>query len=839
MIALNHMSKEEISSIAQIPSKKENMKGLSSQEAEKLLEKHGPNKLPENPPPSSLEIFISQLKNPLVYILIGAGTVTAFLGEVTDTAIIGLAIFINTILGFVQEKRAGDALEALKKLVHPEVQAVRDGKRTTLPVEDLVPGDLVILKQGDKIPADGELVETNRFFVSEAILTGESEPIKKKLDNEVYMGTIVTSGKAKMRVTVTGKETEMGEIAEGISKEEDLTPLGKQLATFSKRLSVVVLGLVIIAFVVGLSTGKDMFEVFTISVALAVSAVPEGLLVGLTAVLAIGMQRILKRKGLVRNLVSAETLGGVTTICVDKTGTLTQGKMQVVKVIGSKKEIFKHAVIANDLDTSVVVAAYNWAEDQVKDADQLLEKYEDIDSIPFSSEQKFFASLNNWKNGKMMFVTGAPEILLEASNLSGPKKKEIIQKIDEMTSQGRRLLGFARKKMPDDAEKLSKDSVLQDLEWSGILVFSDPVRKDVKEALEKTRASGINLMVITGDYADTAKSVLKRLNIDIKDEDIILGSELENLSDKELERKLFEKDGDGRRRNKLFARTKPNQKLKIVETLKLHNEVVAMMGDGVNDAPALSKADIGIVVGEATDVAKESADLVLMDSSFKTIIAAIEEGRVIFDNIRKIILYLLVDAFEGILVVLSSLILRLPLPITAAQILWVNLVSDGFPHLALTVDPKAPEIMKRKPRSPKENLVMPWMLELITLVSLIGLVFALGAFLYIYKTTGDIVLARSVTFATIGVNSLVYVFSIRTLTDPFWEVGLFKNKWLVLAVMIGLGFQLIPFATETTRNFFELKSIGFYWGWAGAASIVMFFGIEVSKWVFRKHLGED
>lgn len=831
------MPGEQISSIAQT-SVNSPIQGLSTKEAKDRLEEYGLNKLPEKPPPSSLQIFIAQLKNPLVYILLGAGAVTLFLGEAADTAIIGLAVFINTILGFVQEKKAGDALAALKKLVHPEAQVLRDGKRVTVPVEHIVPDDIILLKEGDKIPADGFLVEHNRFFVSEAILTGESEPIKKKKDNEVYMGTIVTSGTAKMQIEVTGGKTEMGKIAEGISQDNEKTPLGKQLESFSKKLTIVVLSLVVVAFVIGLISGREILEIFTTSVALAVSAVPEGLLVGLTAVLAIGMQRILKRKGLVRNLVSAETLGGVTTICVDKTGTLTQGKMQVVEVFGNEEEIAKHAVVANDLDTSVVVSAWNWANENVKDVDALCDEYESIDSIPFTSKNKFFARLNSYdSNKRTIFVTGAPELLMDASNLSSEEKQEIQNKIKEFTSKGRRLLGYARKDVESSLKQISEDKVLEDLSWTGMLAFDDPVREDVRDALEKTRASGINLMVITGDYADTARSVLMQLGIEIEDEDVLLGSDLNDLSDKELERKIFEQDGDGNRKTKLFARTKPDQKLKLVETLKLHGEVVAMMGDGVNDAPALSKADIGIVVGEATDVAKESADLVLLDSSFKTIVAAIEEGRVIFDNIRKIILYLLVDAFEGILVVLSTLILRLPLPITAAQILWVNLVSDGFPHLALTVDPKDPNIMKRKPRPPQENLVTGWMTELIALVSIIGWVFAFAAYYYFYKTTGDIVLARSVTFATIGVNSLVYVFSVRTLTEPFWKEGLFENKWLILAVMVGLVFQIVPFMTEGTRSFFELEPLGMYWGIAFGASILMFFSIEGAKWVFRKHLG--
>ncbi len=823
------MPTETISSLVPI-------KGLTSGRADALLKEHGLNTLPEKPLPSDFAIFISQLKNPLVYVLLAAMVVTFFLKEFSDTLIIGLAVFINTILGFVQERKAGRALEALKKLVHVQTRVIRDGEIVTIPTEQIVPGDVVMLNQGDKVPADGTLLDVNRFFVSEALLTGESEPISKSETDAVYMGTIVTAGKAKMLVTITGASSEMGKIADSISEKEE-TPLVKQLVKFSNQLSVLVLGLVAFVFVVGLLFGESLVDIFTTSVALAVSAIPEGLLVGLTVVLAIGMQRILARKGLVRNLVSAETLGGVTTICVDKTGTLTEGKMQVVNVIGEEEEIAKQVVLANDLDTSAVIAAWEWGSKKVSEEEKEgFTLHERLDSIPFSSDYKFSASLYPIKNdGNVLFVTGAPDVLLDFSMLGKKESDEIKGRIEELAKSGKRLLAFARKELPRSKQEISRADVQKDLEWVGMLAFNDPVRKDVKTALEKTRAAGIKLIVITGDFSETARSVLRELGMEVADSDIVLGDELEKLSAKELEHKIFTNEFDV----KLFARTKPYQKLKIVETLKSHGEVVAMMGDGVNDAPALSKADIGIVVGEATDVAKESADLVLLDSSFSTIVAAIEEGRGIFDNIRKVVLYLMCDAFIGISLVLSALILRLPMPITAAQILWINLVSDGFPHLALTVDPKAPGIMSRKPRSSKELLVSSWMLKLMAIVTAVGWIFGIGLFLYSYRQTGDLQFARSVAFVTVGVNSLVYVFSLRMLTEPFWKGKIFDNKWLLLAVLVGLGFQIFPFATPETRAFFEIQPIGIYWVYALMGTALVFASIEFGKWVFRHNLAKS
>lgn len=813
-------------------------KGLSSAEAKKRLEKYGQNVLPERPPPSNLSILVSQLKSPLVYILLVAGVVTIFLREYSDTTIIFIAVFINTVLGFFQERRASQALYALKKLIHPKAMVVRDGKGKKIDVEDVVPGDLVILGQGDKIPADGKLVFANRFFADEAILTGESVPVAKVVDKKVFMGTVVSGGRARLIVGLTGEKTEIGKIALSIQEPDENTPLKKQLVAFSKQLTILVLVLTMFIFIIGLLTSMEPSEIFTTSVALAVSAIPEGLLVGLTVVLAIGMQRILKRKGLVRNLVSAETLGGVTTICVDKTGTLTAGKMQVVSVTGDERKLAKQAIIANDFDDPITIAAFNWAKSKITNRNSLTADRNRLDSIPFSSKDRFFASLNKGDKHNSIYVNGAPEFLLDWSDMTNDTKKEIREEIDKLTKEGKRLMGMANKKVSTSKKKLNAKDIKDGLEWVGILAFSDPVRKGVRDAFTKTKLSGINLIVITGDYSQTAVSVIRQLGIEVRDDQIITGKQLVKYSTEELSNKLKNKP-----EIKLFARTTPDQKLKIVEALETNGEVVAMMGDGVNDAPALRKADIGIVVGEATDVAKETADLVLLDSSFATIVQAIEEGRGIFDNLRKIILYLMSDAFEEIIAVVGSIILGvtviigLPLPVTAGQILWINLVSDGFPHLALTIDPKEPGIMKRKPRNPKERLVNSWMKRLILIVSLTGGLMALGLYVYFYQSTGNIELARSIAFATLGVNSLIYVFSIRTLTKPFWIENPFNNKWLNVAVLAGFAFQFMPFIFPTLRRFLKLVTLSTeQWVYVFSASILMFIMIEMMKYFFRHRL---
>lgn len=808
------------------------LRGLTLKEAKERLGEYGLNVLPERPPPSSFAIFLSQFKNPLVYVLFAAAIVTFFLRDYSDMVIILLVVFVNSILGFVQEQKANRALEALKAMVHPKADVIRDGKKVRIDIEEIVPGDMVELESGDKIPADGKLIIANRLFIEEAILTGESIPVEKQVSGQVFMGTIVSSGQGLMEVVATGAKSEIGKIAASVQKPHEETPLTKQLKVFSNQLTILVIILTAFVFVVGMITGKELVEIFKTSVALAVSSIPEGLLIALTVVLAVGMQRILRKKGLVRNLVSAETLGGVTTICVDKTGTLTQGKLKVVEEYGDNEKVcIQHFASADD---PIMVAARNWLKGHTEHFEELGEKFRQdcrvIDFIPFSPQNRFYATLiEHNDNNKEIYVNGAPEHLLSWSTLSKGQQGEIKKKIKTLTIEGKRIIGMAKKDVPETFEKISEKDVRGGLFWVGLLVYTDPVRKGVGEAFEKATKAGIRTIVITGDYAETALAVMREIGMDIDEDRVIKGSELEKLSEGEVSAKLKKLYESGRGAI-LFARTRPEQKLKVISALKANKEVVAMMGDGVNDAPALRRSDIGIVVGEATDVAKETADLVLLDSNFATIIAAIEEGRGIFDNIRKIILYLMSDAFSEIIAVVGTIILRFPLPVTAVQILWINLVSDGFPHLALTVDPKSPGIMREKPRSPKENIVMPWMKILIGIVSLYSGLSALLVFIFILNTQNNEILARSVAFLILGINSLVYVFSVRTLKEPFWKSNPLDNRWLILAVFAGFALQLFPFITSVGREFFNVSILPVnYWTLVFIISFVMFIMIEISK----------
>lgn len=802
-------------------------KGLSSAEVLVLQEKYGPNLLPEKAPTSWWKLLLSQLKNPLVYVLLSAALITFFLEEYADSLIILLAVMINTALGFIQEQKASQALHALKHHLSMHSLVIRDGLRQEVDSSTLVPGDLVILNQGAKIPADGQLLFANRFHVNEAEMTGEMAAVLKSEAELVMMGTTVSAGQALMQVEAIGRATKLADIALSIQTAEETTVLQKQLKNFSQKLVKIIIFLVFLTFILGLIRGSNPVAIFTTAVALAVSSIPEGLLVSMTVILAIAMQRILRKKGLVKRLMAAETLGGVTVICCDKTGTLTLGEMQVVKVIGKEKKMAEQLILANDLDDPMLLAAYDWAKKIVSDKNQHFER---IDSLPFSPKDKFFASLNNFSNEQnLLMVNGAPEVILEWSNLNKQEKEVVLGQINQLSEKGMRVIACAQKQVDKSNKKLSHKLVKNSLDWLGLVAFADPVRENVAKTLDRAERAGIRIIVITGDYLATTQHVLAELKRPVSAEEAITGEQLLKMNQEELSQKIAKLT--------VFARSTPDQKLKIVNALKANGEVVAMMGDGVNDAPALHRADIGIVVAEATEVAKESADLVLLDSNFSTVIAAIKEGRVAFENVRKVIIYLLNDAFGEILLVTLSIILHIPLPITAVQILWINLVSDGLPDLALTVDPESKNLMLEKPRSAKEPLVNRAMVRMIVIVSLLSGLTSLLFFVITYNLTGDLIMARSAAFASLGFDSLLYVFAVRNIHQPFWQINLFANKWLNYAVLAGLIMQLLPFALPSLRVFFGIEMLSpTLWLIAVANAILLFLAVEVFKWfVFEKH----
>lgn len=843
------------------------MEGLISSQVEKLLKKYGPNELRAKKQLSALKIFLSQFTSPLIYILAFAGIITLFLGDFTDTFVIFAAVFLNTILGFYQEFRAQKSLQALKSLLAPRAKVIRDGKQQEIDARQVVPGDLVVLTIGDKVPADGVLIEATDLMVNEAILTGESEPVKKepyklkdfrvndlkeaedwnlkiKDSQQVFAGTIIAGGIGKMWVTKTGMATKMGKIGQMTEEiEEEKTPLQIQLSKLAKTLAFILGGIAAGLSVLGSLRGISFLTMFTTSVAVAVAAIPEGLPVSLTVILALGVQRILNRKALVRRLLAAETLGSVTTICADKTGTLTKGKLTVVGAVindllpEAKELLIKGAILCNDMRDPLERAMKEWALRENNSSsgrpikeEELKNCYPRVDEIPFSPQRKLIATLheNKLKKGEaFLLVSGAPEVLLKNSHFQNlHSKSNWFRKFEEYGKRGYRLVGFAYKKFRKKKLKI-EDQELRSLRWIGMLVYEDPIREGVKEALRKCQEAGIKIKVITGDYLPTALAVLEKLGLDGR-EHALTGEELEKISSKELNKVIDEII--------LFARTNPQQKLKIVKALKNKGEVVAMMGDGVNDALALKQADIGIVVNEASDVAKETADMVLLDSNFATIVHAIEEGRNIFENIKKVTLFLLCDSFTEIILIGGSILLGLPLPVTAAQILWINLIEDSLPAIALAFEPSQAELMKIGPRSKKAPILD---LELKILIFGIGIIlnlFLLGMFFWLTKGSFHFHYLQTVMFLALGIDTIFIAFSCRNLRKTIFDYQPFANKTLNLAVFLSLVMMILPIYVPFLRVIFKTNPLNLdEWLFLLGLGILTFLMIEGTKWIYLKY----
>ncbi|MCX6816420.1 MAG: HAD-IC family P-type ATPase [Candidatus Beckwithbacteria bacterium] len=753
--------------------------GLTNKEAEERLKQFGENKLKEKKGFSGLKILLSQFKSPLIYILVIASGVTWVMGDTVDAGVIGAAVILNTILGFFQELKAEKGLEALSKILTPKAKVIRDGQRQIIEAKEVVPGDVCILEMGEKVAADGVMIEVNNLSLNEAMLTGESQAVNKRVDDEVYMGTIVVSGIAKMLVKTTGQKTKMGKIAESLAEtEEPATPLQKQLNRFAGKLTVII-GLICgLIFIIGWLKGHPLVEIFTTSVAIAVAAIPEGLVIALTVILAIGMQRIFKRKALVRKLLAAETLGSVTVIACDKTGTLTEGKMTVVKALTDDEPLLRKAAVwCNDLRDPLEIAMKDWAGEQ--------EKTSRLDSIPFDPKTKLIVTLHLG----LMLVSGAPEVVLGKCKIKNEERKIILKQFETEAKLAHRLVGFAYKNI---GNKSRIGSISNDLIWLGVLVYEDPIREGVKDALIEARQAGIKVILITGDFQETAWAIAGKLGIAKED---------------------------------VYSRATPEQKLKIVEELQARGEVVAMTGDGVNDAPALKKADIGIVVADASAVAQETADMVLLDSNFATILAAVEEGRNIFLNLIKVVYYLMANAFAEVTVVVGSMIFNWPLPVTAAQILWINLVNDSLPTFALIIDPRTKNLMKDKPIGQKRELMDREMKLTVVLVSLVTGLTALAAFYFNLRWGGNLNLSRSVAFTIVAVAPLLYSL----------YIGSFINFWLWLAVGAGVGLQVLVLYLPALQRIFKTEPLGINnWLLVGGASIMIIMMIEVIKLRFNK-----
>jgi Ca2+-transporting ATPase len=933
--------------------------GLSSEQAKQRLEHYGPNQLKEAPRQTFLQMLWEQLNNFVVILLIVASAISALLGDYVEASAIMAIVVLNAVLGIVQERRAEEALAALKKLAAPDAQVIRDGRRISIPSYELVPGDIVFLEAGNFVPADIRLLEAVNLRVEEASLTGESLPVQKNaatvLDknvplgdrkNTAFMGTLVSYGRGRGVVTSTGMFTQLGLIASMLQNvEAEETPLQRRLDQLGKSLSVAALFLVAIVFIVALinytdinelftgpiaylgSYAEEITEVFIIAISLAIAAVPEGLPAVVTISLALGMREMIKRHALIRRLSSVETLGSATVICSDKTGTLTQNEMTVTRmwvdgqfiditgtgyapvgdflVNGGKISIMDYPaaltalwlgllnndaflettgeneaqqtyrIVGDPTEGALLVAAVKSGAIHM----DIREAYPRENEVPFDSERKRMITIHDafapraedpspfnerHKNWDVIAVKGAPDVVLELCTqyqnmedephpLDDKTRQRILDANDAMTKDALRVLGVAyriERDVPDNPAQIITKELEHDLIFVGLLGMIDPARPEVKPALEKAREAGIRTIMITGDYPNTARAIAETIGMLKHGRGVMTGAQLDALSNDDL-REVINKTS-------VFARVSPEHKLRIVDALQANDEIAAMTGDGVNDAPAIKRADIGVAMGiTGTDVAKETADMVLTDDNYASIVSAVEQGRIIYANIRKFVFFLLSSNIAEIMIIFLATLAGLPAPLTAIQLLWLNLITDGAPALALAVEKGDPDIMQQKPRAKNEPIVNRSMSIGLVVQTIAQTAAVLGAFglgllwhleagavltgnplVYILQHDWrgvDVQSAETMAFATLSLCELFRAYTVRSERASLFQIGIFSNRYMQYAVGLSITLLLLvvnlPFLQPIfNTHFLSLRE----WSVVLGLAILPAIAEEITKFFLRR-----
>jgi len=834
---------------------KTSRQGLTERLAAARLKTEGKNELPSGPVMKQSRLLLNQLASPFVVVLLAAAAISALLSDFSDAIFIVIIVALNTTIGYVQERKANNALTRLQQSIYYQARIIRGGHEQLINTSMIVPGDIVVLEAGNRVPADCRIISTHGVTAVEAALTGESEPSVKNIkrladdtavadqENMLFMGTAVASGRAVAVVCNTGTNTELGTIANLVAQtDEEQTPLQEQLSKLARWLAGGVVVLTSILFLIGVARGQAVVDMFLVSVAVAVAAIPEGLAVALTVILVIGMQNIFRLGSLVRRLVAAETLGGISVICTDKTGTLTEGVMRVAEIItaSSKTELAQltlplSAEVTTALQISALCNDSSLLEDTADLAgpvvgdstdhallhavaagdiaiDVLRRDFPRLDEISFNSEAKYMATAHaGFADGSRILIKGAPEIILERCQfiqqgekklaLTAARRAEFEALIVQRSATGARLLALAYRPHTLNAEVPLQGDQIKELVLVGLVVFNDPLRADSASTITQCRAAGIRPIMITGDHRLTALAIARQLGLATDDRAVMEGRELDALDEATLAQRI--------KTVSVYARVEPRHKLQIVQELRRQGEVVAMTGDGINDAPALKAADIGVALGSGTDVARQTADLVLLDDSFRTIVAAVRGGRVIFDNIRKVLLYLLSGSLSEIVLVGGAIIVGLPLPVLAAQILWINLVEDGLPTFALAADPEEKGVMNRPPRPRNAPIIdrpMRWALAVIIIVSNI---ISLGLLAYLWQAQLPLAYLQTFMFAALGVNSAIYIFACRSLYRPLWSYNPLANWWLTGAIAISIIFLVSAIYVPTLQSL--LRTVPLQW----------------------------
>jgi len=828
--------------------------GLSEKEVEFRKREFGRNEIPEEKPISNFSLFLSQFKHLFILILLFAAFLSLIFGQFLDAFVIFLVLLFNAFLGFYQERKAIRILDELKKILKIEAKVIREGREMVIDSKELVPGDLILLAAGDKVPADARIVESLNLSLNEMILTGEfwasskhaeSLPPKTPLadrENMVYMGTIIEEGRGKAIVTETGRNTEIGKIAKFIQKEEKiLTPLQKKIKKFTFQLAFIVSSAVLIVFIIGIQQPemrKNLFLLFETIIALAVSSIPEGLPIAITVTLALGAQRILRKQGLIRKLSSVETLGSVTVICVDKTLTLTEGKMKVQKIIGDEKLAIKSSALCAEAFLENPDDEKEKWRIRGKPTDRaLLEKaletgfnkkeFKIVYFLPFSPTYKFSLVICEENGANNLYFLGTPEKLLEFLDISSEEKRELEKKLNLLLEEGYRVLGTGYLKEVAKEKIQNQDFSNLKLKFGGFLALSDSLRKSAKEAMKICQEANISPLIVTGDHKLTAKAVAKEIGLPTEEKNIIEGIVLDKIAEKELKEKLKE--------IKIFSRVAPLHKLKIVSLLQEKGEVVAMSGDGVNDAPALKKADIGIALGSGSEVAKESSDLILLNDSFEVIVRAVKEGRRVLDNVRKIILFMVAECFTEILLVLSAFLAKLPLPVLPIQVLWKNFVEGSPQGIALAFEPAEEGIMKRKPENPQIPLLTREILYLILFGGILTDIILFLMFWFLYHQGTPLEKLRTFSFAALAFGSFCYVFSCKNLRKNLWEYNPFSNKFLNATLTLGVFLLILSIYFRPFQFLLKTVPLGFYeWFFLAFFGLINLFIFEMVKFFLKK-----
>lgn len=860
--------------------------GLSEAEVKNRLEKYGMNKLKGKPKKSLVSLFLSQLKDMLIYVLLAAAVITMIIGEYADSIIILLVIILNAVIGVFQEYKAEKAVEALQKMTTPRSVVRRGGMIKEINSEELVPGDIIILDAGRFVPADLRLIESANLQIEESALTGESVPTSKNANalfadpktpvgdkaNMAFLSTLVTYGRGEGVVVATAMETEIGMIAKILEGDNDeMTPLQRRLDELGRILGFLAIGICALIFIIALIQKRDLFEMFLTAISLAVAAIPEGLAAIVAIVLALGVTRMSKINAIVKKLPAVETLGSVNIICSDKTGTLTQNKMTVVKQYTSgnlmdisqseanltatsdQNDLVKSFVLCSDAtyvngqgtgDPTEIALIILGDKFNLTRAD-LNNKHKRISENPFDSDRKLMSTLNVEGNAYRVHTKGAIDNLLKLSNtvlingqlspLTADIKADFLRVTEEMSDSALRVLGVAFK---DTTEVIAPEEMEKNLTIIGLVGMIDPPRLEVKDSITEAKRAGIRPIMITGDHKNTAVAIAKELGIAESISQSITGSEIDELSDEDF--------ADNINNYRVFARVSPEHKVKIVRAFKAHGNIVSMTGDGVNDAPSLKFADIGVAMGiTGTDVAKGASDMILTDDNFTTIVHAIEEGRNIYNNIKKSVIFLLSCNLGEVITIFLSILFNWPIPLLATQILWINLITDSLPAIALGIDPGDPDVMKQKPRNPKESFFARGAgLRAVIGGVLIG-IFTLTAFYYGLWEHGYILgsgtvpeealpYARTMAFVVLAASQLFYSLSMRNTTKSILKIGIFSNMFLIGSIIVGILLQLVVISVPVLADAFGVHNLSLKdWGIVFVFSLIPLIVNEIIKFSRR------